>query len=195
MVPRETDRNSTGGRWTLPHFTFPDSSLLQSRYTTCCLSRSSFLPLGAFDYAGPSPSFALHWLHQSPGHPVYLTLLSFSTPDLAHFFFLPRLLLSYLSPQAILNLAQPSPSPESLFWSLIQFIRPFSGFLYSLCAYFMSIHPTVQWPLIYNVYLFLRPRMALTMEIIHALILYSYHLVPGVGWEGWRDCWKEGRES
>lgn len=35
-------------------------------------------------------------------------------------------------------------SPESLFWSLIQFTRPFSGFLESLCAYFMNIHPTVQ---------------------------------------------------
>lgn len=142
MVLREPDGNSTGGRWTLPLFTFPDSFLFQPFYTTCCLSRSSLLPLCAFDYAGHSPHFPLLWPHQGPGHPAYLTLLSFPTLDLVSFFFLPHLLLSYWSSQAILNLAQASPPPESLLWSLIQFRRPFSGFLQPLCAF--STHPTVQ---------------------------------------------------
>lgn len=54
MVLREPDRNSTGGRWTLSHFTFPDSSVFQPHSTTCSLSCNSLLHLCAFDYAGPS---------------------------------------------------------------------------------------------------------------------------------------------
>ena len=172
MVLREPDRNSTGGRWALPHFTFPDSPLFQLCHLLAFFHVIPFLHLCACDYAGPSV-----WnccLLCSPPAPfkdltILPTLLCFRSQPACMFWtawgaitlqpfscfrvltellslFLSSFLSSSWPPQTIVqNLPQASPLPESFPWSLIPVQKTLLWApLVPPRAYVMSTYSTLQ---------------------------------------------------
>lgn len=113
---------------------------------------------------------------------LHLSLsLFFFPPCLDITFSFPSCLLpSFWSPQpSLLNLAEASPPPGSLPWSLLLIQKTLlHAHTVSQCLFYQHLlHcPGVTDP---HVYLFHMPGMALRVKTMHQLTLRSFHLVPG----------------